>query len=65
MLRSMSNVKAVPVPEDDPAVVAFDGALPVDEKLTPDEEEEIERRIAAGTSGIASDELLNRLRPKP
>jgi hypothetical protein len=61
----MSNVKAVPVAEGDPAAAALDRAAPLDEKLTPDEEDEIERRIAAGISGIASDELLSRLRPKP
>jgi hypothetical protein len=32
---------------------------------SPEEEEEIERRIASGGSGIVRDERLKRLRPSP
>jgi hypothetical protein len=48
----------------DPVIAAFENAPPVDEPISPEEEQAIREALASGDEGISTSELLERLRPK-
>ena len=61
----MSAPKPVPAADLDPVLAAIDNARPLDEPLTDDERAAIEEAMADPRPGISTEELLERLRPKP
>ena len=48
----------------DPVIAAFENAPPLDEPISPEEEQAIREALASGDEGISTSELLERLRPK-
>lgn len=61
----MSAPKPARAADIDPVLAAIDNARPLDEPLTDEEVAAIEEAMADPRPGISSEELLERLRPKP
>jgi hypothetical protein len=61
----MSAPKSARAADTDPVLAAIDNARPLDEPLTEEEAAAIEEAMADPRPGISTEELLERLRPKP